>query len=432
MSRNKPVRMELGGMERIAAFLHDEFHGALIPAGMARIRGGVLRPEPLRLALRALQDRHPRLRSRLCRQGKSRYFFEELESPPGIPLDFLELGEDREYWRYALQQLNKTPFDTEKGPFMRVRVLLHPGGEVCDLLMAWHHAIVDGPAVFQIVHDLMNYYEKADKGESLKVDSREFSSGALPDIRLSFFERIRFLWNSIRFAKGPAWNLRFESTELCPRRLVFSEEELKGILDRCRKREVSLSGFLSAVAITVLGEMSREGYGEGCGRITFGTPVDLRSRREGVTMADVGCHISSFNRKYPRPGSREGLWKRAQELTSDLAEYALSDDPLRLVKFTEEWVHRVRRAPRRTTFVINNLGVYHFAPSYGPLRIEEYAWSANADQFGSDLALLAVTIHGRLNFQVGGIYLGSRTMDRFLSGFREILQQQTGAEGTPA
>ncbi len=418
-------------MERVAAFLHDEFHGALIPAGMARIRGGVLQPEPLRLALRALQERHPRLRARLHRQGKSRYFFREIESPPGIPVDFLELGEDREYWRFALQQFNKVPFDTEKGPFMRVRVLVHPGGGACDLLMAWHHAIVDGPAVFQIVHDLMTYYEKAEKGETLEVESKGFPSGALPDVRLSLPDRIRYLWKSWRFAKGCAWNLKFESTELCPRRLIFPEEELKGMLEKCHEHEVSLSGFLSAVAMTVFGEMSREGYGKGCGRITFGTPVDLRAQREGVTLADVGCFISSFNRKYPRPRSRKGVWDRAKRLTVDLATYAKSDDPARLMKFTEGLVHRVKRAPRRTTFVINNLGVYHFSPSYGPLRVEEYAWSANADQFGSDIALLAVTIHGRLNFQVGGIYMSGRTMDRFLELYREILRENMGVSGTP-
>ena len=44
--------------------------------------------------------------------------------------------------------------------------------------------------------------------------------------------------------------------------------------------------------------------------------------------------------------------------------------------------------------------------SYGSLRVQEYAWSANADQFGSDIALLVVTIQGKLNFQVGGIFKG--------------------------
>ena len=430
MNEKKESLIELGGMERIAAVLHDSFHAALTPAGMARIRGGVLRPEPFRAALGLLQARHPRLRTRLKRKGKSRYFFEELSSPPPIPVDFLALGEDREYWQYALQQLNKAPFDTENGPLMRARVLVHPGGEACDLLMAWHHSIVDGPAVFQIVHDLLTYYEKAEKGETVEVESKNFPSGALSDVHPSFFQRLRILWNSLRFSKGRAWNLRFESTELCPRRLIFPEEELKRMLAQCKEKKVSLTGFLSAVGLTVLGEMSREGYGKGGGRLTFGTPVDLRMRREGLTLADVGCFISSFNRKYSRSQTRAGIWGFAERISTDLSTYALSEEPHHLVKVTEGWVDRVKRPTRRTSLIINNLGVYHFAPSYGPLRVQEYAWSANADQFGSDIALSVVAIPWKLNFQVGGLYMSSKTMDRFLELYREILSETVGVIGT--
>ena len=100
------------------------------------------------------------------------------------------------------------------------------------------------------------------------------------------------------------------------------------------------------------------------------------------------------------------------------------------MKVTEGWVDRVKRPTRRTSLIINNLGVYHFAPSYGPLRVQEYAWSANADQFGSDIALLVVTIQGKLNFQVGGIYMSRKTMDRFLELYREILSETVGVIGT--
>ncbi len=429
MKDSKRSRVPLGGMERIAAVLHDRFFGALTPAGMARIRGGVLRPEPFRRALRALQERHPRLRSTLHRSGKGGYSFEEGSSPGEIPVDFLELGEDREYWHYALQQLNKRPFDVQKGPLMRTRVLVHPGAEACDLLMAWHHSIVDGPAVFQIVHDLLSYYEKAEKGESFEVKTKEFPSGAFADVRPSFSQKLRVLWNSFRFSKGRAWNLPFESTELCPRRVIFPEEELKVMLGRCKETGVSLTGFLSSVGMAALGEMSREGYGQGSGCLTFGTPVDLRARRTELNYADVGCFISSFNRKYPRPRSRGGIWSLAADISRELSSYAESEDPLHLVKVTEGWVDRVKTPPRRTTLIINNLGIYRFAPSYGSLRVQEYAWSANADHFGSDIALLAVTIRGRLNFQAGGIYMSAGTMDRFFELYREILSETIGVSG---
>ena len=42
-----------------------------------------------------------------------------------------------------------------------------------------------------------------------------------------------------------------------------------------------------------------------------------------------------------------------------------------------------------------------------------------------------MTIHGRLNFQVGGIYMSGRTMDRFLELYREILRENMGVSGTP-
>ena len=56
---------------------------------------------------------------------------------------------------------------------------------------------------------------------------------------------------------------------------------------------------------------------------------------------------------------------------------------------------------------LNNIGTYPFQENYGRLRIQEYSWSANSDQFGCDLGLLAVTVNESLNLTIGGPLLGS-------------------------
>ena len=405
--------VELGGSERIFAHLHEHFHGALTPAGLVRVRGGILQHKPLEKALAVLQNRHPKLRARIVKGERARYFFEEMDEAPPIPMEIQTLGDDLDYWRLFIKQANTLPFDTGKGPLMRVYVLNQRDGKSCDLILVWHHAIVDGPSVFTIFHELLTFYHAIVRGEEITPEPRTLVPGDLSRIRLGFFERVKYVWHLIRSGARRVCNLPMESTHVCAQQLIYSEDEINEMIYGCRRQQTTLFGLLCAALMIAVAETIQELKGRtrltGRGDLRLVAPVDLRPCLGHIEEQDLGCFIGTFIGDYPQPRSREELWPLARRCASEIAAHSKSGSGLRSLKFLETLTPLIKNPPRRPTLAVNNLGVYRFAEHYGPLRVEEFVWSANIDQFGPDVSLLAVTVQGRLNLLIGGGLLGPRT-----------------------
>jgi hypothetical protein len=405
--------VELGGSERIFAHLHEHFHGALTPACLVRVRGGILQQTPLERALAILQKRHPKLRARIVKGERARYFFEEMDEAPRIPMEIQTLGDDRDYWRLFIKQVNTLPFDTGKCPLMRVYVLNQHDGKSCDLILSWHHAIIDGPSAFTIVHELLTFYHAIVRGEGITPEPRTLVSEDLSRIHLGFFEQVKYAWRLIRSQARRVCSLPMESTHVCVQQLIYSEDEVNEMIYECRRQQTTLFGVLCAALMIAVAETVQELKGRSRltvrGDFRLVAPVDLRPCLGHVEGEDLGCFIGTFRGDYPQPRCREELWPLARRCASEIAAYSKSRSGLRSLKFLETLTPLIKSPPRRPTLAVNNLGVYRFAERYGPLRVEEFVWSANIDQFGPDVSLLAVTVQDRLNLLIGGGLLGPRT-----------------------
>ncbi len=123
-------------------------------AAAARLRGEV-DPAALRRAFEELVERHEALRTS---------FHEMVEGPvqrvhPDSPLDFLE--EDASGWTEDRLHLHLgeeawRPFDLERAPLLRIRLLRTSGGHV--LLLVIHHLVADLGSLAVIVRELGPLY----------------------------------------------------------------------------------------------------------------------------------------------------------------------------------------------------------------------------------------------------------------------------------
>jgi hypothetical protein len=160
----------------------------------------------------------------------------------------------------------------------------------------------------------------------------------------------------------------------------------------------------------------------GMGDLRLVAPVDLRPCLGHIEGQDLGCFMGSFHGDYPQPRSREELWPLARRCASEIDAYSKSGNGVRALKFLETLTPFIKRPSRRPTLAVNNLGVYRFAERYGPLRVEEFVWSANTDQFSSDVSLLAVTIQGHLNLLIRGGLLGPTTTSSIKNKVANLIQ----------
>ncbi len=176
-------------------------------------------PERLRRALLVVIARHPALRLRISGvNGEPRQRIAEPDASPegALDLDFaVESGTGRsaEEILARLAQEAYRPFDLERGPLVRVRVIRGAAGDL--LLFAVHHAVVDFASFATIARDLSahlsargsdagnalppvasggSYAERVREqreglagpsGERLRVFWRERLAGGVPDLDLA-------------------------------------------------------------------------------------------------------------------------------------------------------------------------------------------------------------------------------------------------------
>jgi len=104
-------------------------------------------------ALEQLQSRHQLLQAGIVKM-KGRYFFHRLSPARPIPLQMIRRL-DADTWRTAAEDLLNTQFDTS-GPLMKCSYLPDSGDGNSELLLCFHHAIIDGTSARLILHELLS------------------------------------------------------------------------------------------------------------------------------------------------------------------------------------------------------------------------------------------------------------------------------------
>ncbi|MBI9083984.1 MAG: hypothetical protein JEZ11_10335 [Desulfobacterales bacterium] len=101
-------------------------------------------------ALKVVQARHPLLRVRIVREGRSHARF--ISGPaPAIPVRLAQSASNR--WTEEAERELNTRFDAEKAPLLRC-VLIRHGMEQNTVLLNFHHAIGDGLSGAYLMRDL--------------------------------------------------------------------------------------------------------------------------------------------------------------------------------------------------------------------------------------------------------------------------------------
>jgi hypothetical protein len=113
-------------------------------------------PGNIKNALNVLQSRHPALDVRLGKQ-KNRFYFQPGDVPP-LPCQFIEqMGPN--HWKTIVEaELNKK-IDAFTGPLARCTCLYRTGDagkSAAEIIMTFHHAIVDAASGARLLHRLLD------------------------------------------------------------------------------------------------------------------------------------------------------------------------------------------------------------------------------------------------------------------------------------
>lgn len=307
--------------------------------------------ERLRAALDVLRRRHPALGVRIVERG-GRFAYEPDGTPP-IPLGVRpRRGEDD--WRGVAEAELALPVDRRTGPLLRCLLLACAEGEAGELVLTFHHAIMDGASGAALAGELLRLCEpgagsdRADEGagaalpavEALFPRSHRGARGALR--RAGFLARQ--LADEVAFrarARGrrspPV--VRAARCRLLP--VGLSRDETAALVRRSRRERVTLTGALHAALLLAV---QRHLYGGQPGPLRYLAFADLRPHLSPVPgSAALGSCIAML-RYTARLGAGAGacgLWPLARRVSAQIDAGVRRGDRFGAVVFSEPMMRSV-------------------------------------------------------------------------------------------
>lgn len=388
------MKRPLGGWERNTALMHDEFFGAGLLLGCARLTGQV---DITRLteAWRAVAACHPALLGRLTLSA-------ELEvsagdEPPPVTVVRLPFQE-------VMEEEMSRPFDAQRGPLYRVHFCAHESG--VDVLITIHHTIADGLSLARLLRDLLEVYtdpKKVRRAYSLPA-AIEVTLNRRPS-RVAY--AAKFLLRAVkRMAAGlvrvpfSGW-ADFQTRRTRHLFVRWDEVSSDALLARCRQERTTVHGALLAAQAKAFAEVFLPGRKKVV--LSSHSAVSWRSAA-GRDDTRLGCDVSVPDATLVWR-AEESFWEIARQAKITLAESVTESGsvppnmPYQLLR------HIIRagvlEAERSRRFMgslsTTNLGVLPFPREFGALRLEAF-WFAVSRRVGDFPVMLhAHTLHQRLN-----------------------------------
>ncbi len=408
------MRRPLGAFETAAAITAEE--GAFSVVIALRLANGPA-PAALERALAALQRRHPLLGVRIVGTGRRRFF--ETAGVPPIPLRQVERTGD-EAWRGAVEdELNGGP-DSAAGPLARcVHLPATVAGGPCEIVLATHHAAIDGVSGVPLLDELLALCAGAEPGgvaASAGPDAGpgvDGAGGALPpssdELFPPRFRGLRRLPGQLRFllrqgTDEALFRLRVRGARQPPlhaaarcRTLSFalSEAATAGLVGRARRQRVTLNGALGAALLLAAHERLYAGAELPLRCFTF---ADLRpSLRPLPPRGRLGAYVVPL-RYTLRMGPGRGLWALARELAVRVRAGARRGDryhAVRLMPAMMGWLVR-RRSARMAATALSYAGAVSLERRYGAIEVRGLHAFVSNIPLGPEITALVKRFRGRL------------------------------------
>ena len=384
-------------------------------------------------ALSELERRHEALRARFVPgpDGPEQLF----DPPRSRVLETEDLTGGAEPWREARRRVAEeagVPFDLERGPLWRAR-LLRAGGSENILSIVLHHAVTDGWSMDLIVRELATLYAAFTEG-------RESPLADLP----------------IQYADWAAWQRAWLEGGELDRQLAYWRRELDGVepleipTDRPRPSRRGLRGasFGFAIEPEDAAALTRLARSEGATlfhlllacfqallarhagveEVVVGTPVANRSLEEAEPL--VGCFANTLPvRTQVEPGmTLRALVQRVRDKTLDACAH--QDVPFESIVEALDLRRDLSRNPLfDAMFVLQHAGA--LVAAVGGLRVEPLPADTGATPFDLTLAMAesGQGIFGSLLYDAD--LFDAATAQRFVGHFGELARALARNPDTP-
>ena len=382
------------------AFLVTETFAPLTVVSVLRLANGPA-PETLARALARLQQRQPLLRAYL-RRHRGRAVLDLDAAAPPIPMRLVGWRDEQQWRGVAKTELNAR-VDPTIAPLMRCVYLYGAGDNApSDLIVAYHHTIMDAASGIQLYHQLLTLCAAA-PGDDAPLPLLPAAEAFFPKAFQGLQRWLRlpsFMWRQMRreigYQKAMASQMPVRPASSCDiLTMDMSTAATASLVRRARRERVTLNGALAAAMLLALHEQFYQQRDLPFRGIAF---ANLRPYlKPAIPDEQLGCYISML--PYTVELRRDTpFWQLARRINDEVYQAGKSGDKFLaaiMSKSLMQMIVRLRRF-RMGAAALSYVGPVRLEPVYGATRVRSlHGFTAN-NSLGPLLAAFVKIYQGQL------------------------------------
>lgn len=402
-----PSRRPLTGNEQF--YYHSAKHrdGWGMSALCLRVKAPLPSPDQIQEALACLQQSHVGLNVRID-EGQEPWqppAWQHLNNSTALPFS-ITLANNDNTWQEALQQFIRTNLDPAQAPLVQFKFIWHPQARTCDILLGFHHALMDGASAWH----LMQYFTQACWAQH---HSAMPSCSTKPDAMSCFFQPqnktlpleqacnlrathevalntfIDSLKNGIAKVNSEALTID-ETTSQQPKEIQFSRITLTSdvvtkLTTQCRKQDTNLNGAITALALSASRKYFHSCW-PGITPIQYLVPISFRKHIGNWPAEDLGVCVGSSNHLHMlKPPSQEDFWETARHCKAKIHSTIQSGVP----ETTFHLLENLQTPSRKDGLIfaqmpkhyilVNNLGKVPVPDAHNDFEYEALSWATHQE-----------------------------------------------------
>lgn len=419
MLKNTKTIRKLNDME--AAFTYSN---ARLPLCVVCVLQLQKIPEDLdwKTILQQLQQRHLLLQCGISERSDG-YYFEKLNPVPPIPF-IKQTGTQGSDWKLTATEAVNTIFDIS-GPLMKCWYVQTSEGENSELVICFHHSIIDGISARLILHEILSL-----AGGLALEPSEQFE--VIPQFPTPF-RRGNGLWKKLAsfFARQFKDEWRYRSHGLVNPIPRHSGNELISLhLDAEVSRRLSVkvgraglslnSVLLAAIAAAVIRHRYPEVKGKQARVLSF---ADLRTTLEpAVPNNAMGCYISML-RLNVSIDDTEDIWELVHRIRKAMYQASRRGEVFLMSMMSKQLVRLAftLKNSRLGVGAISFIGKLDLQAEYGPIQLKHVRAFITNNQYGPELSAFGKILFGRISLDF--TYLNAETDTAQASKMIEEIKQ---------
>lgn len=416
-----PLSQKLTPAEHLMVRLHEDEPGSMVVVADALVADCLTRTEAID-AGRELQRRH------LCLQSVIDgipHGFAWRVSDQLLPMQVTwEEVDTFTSWPDRALSLAAQPFDRTRDCLLRIHVMQHRTERFCHVILAGHHAAVDGRSMATLLSEFLY----AVRGASVLTTTANMRP--LPHVSRSngiWWPLAKEIVRQIPVRGELQWHppvatpsVAVDRNTLCRR--TWTADGTAALITECDWYDTTVMGAASAALIGVLW---RDAERRGCS-VHFRIPFDIRQHCEPpLEVGEVGCYATMLDITLVNPSSTT-FWELArrvrQEIKGQLASGLWRSRWYLLQLILSRGVSL--KVPA-TLFGVSNLGRLSF-PELNAGTLREFSTTVTQRGTGNNLRLTLATVDGVLNLTVRTPWHTPQEANQLLADIIDILAANAG------